>query len=125
MKTQLESNLPGENVPPLLADFLTERRDFITKRWIEAVRRNDSLEAAKYVNDEELADHLPKLFDDLSAILRGKPVEGEAKRDAEAHGQHRWRQHYGLEEVLEELGIVSRIQLAHGLDAFADAYPSG
>ena len=123
MKTQPEPDPPGENVPLALAGFLSERRDFITKRWIEAVRRNGTLEAAKQVNDEELADHLPKLFDDLSATLGGKPMAGEAKEDAEAHGLHRWQQQYELEEVLEELGIVSRVLLAHGLDAFADAHP--
>ncbi len=57
MKTQPEPNPPGENVPPLLAAFLSGRRDLITTRWIEAVRRNDTPEAAKEVNDEELADH--------------------------------------------------------------------
>ncbi len=123
MKTQPEPNPPGENVPPLLAGFLLERRDAITKLWIEAVRRNKTLEAAKQVDDVELADHLPKLFDDLSATLRGESVEREAKSDAEAHGEHRWWQHYELEEVLAELGIVSRVLLSHGLDAFVDAYP--
>ena len=123
MKTQPEPGPPGENVPPTLAAFLVQRRDFITKRWIEAVRRNDTLKAAKEIDDEELADHLPKLFDDLATTLRGGAVAAEAKRDAEAHGLHRWQQRYELEEVLEELGIVSRILLAHGLDAFADEHP--
>ena len=61
MKSQPEPDPPGENVPPALAAFLAQQRDFITKRWIEAVRRNDTLVAA------------------------------EAKRDAEAHGEHRWQ----------------------------------
>lgn len=123
MKTQPEPAPPGENTPPQLAAFLSERRDSITRRWIEAVRRNHTLEAAKKVNDTELANHLPKLFEDLSATLEGKQVAKEAKGDAEAHGEHRWQQHYELEEVLEELGIVCRVLLAHGLDAFADAHP--
>ena len=123
MKTQPEPNPPGENVPPLLGGFLSERRDHITKYWIDSVRRNTTLEAAKQVADVELADHLPKLFDDLAATLQGEPVAEETKEDAAAHGAHRWRQHYELEEVLEELGIVCRILLAHGLDAFVDEYP--
>ena len=122
MKTQPEPTPPGENVPTRLADFLAERRDFITRRWIETVRRNDTLEAAKRVNDEQLADHLPRLFNDLSAILRGDPADGAAERDAEAHGEHRWQQHYSLEEVLKELGIVSRMVLKHGLDAFEEVH---
>ena len=123
MKTQPEPAPPGENVPPPLVPFLAQRRGLITRRWIEAVRRNHTLDAAKQSNDEDLSGHLPKLFDDLTATLRGESVAAEAKRDAEAHGDHRWHQRYELEEVLEELGIVSRILLAHGLDAFADAHP--
>ncbi len=122
MKSQPEPQPPGENVPPRLAGFLCERRDHITRRWIEAVRRNATLRTAATIDDKGLADHLPKLFDDLAGTLRGEPVADDAKHDAEAHGDHRWQQHYELEEVLEELGIVSRILLAHGLDAFADAH---
>ena len=125
LKTQPEPEPPGEDVPPGFTAFLSGRRDLITRRWIEAVRRNDTLGAAKEVEDDQLADHLPKLFADLCATLRGQPMEGEAKGDAEAHGEHRWRQHYELKEVLEELGIVSRVLLAHGLDAFADAQRLG
>ena len=123
MKTQPEPDLPGASVPSALAAFLLERRDLITQGWMEAVRRDRTLEAPKRVGDQELADHLPKLFADLADILRGAPVAKEAKHDAETHGDRRWRQDYALEEVLEELGMFSRAVLVHGLDSFADAYP--
>ena len=118
-----EPRSTSENVPPAFAAFLSNQREPITRKWIEAVRREPALPAAKDLSDEELSDHLPKLFEDLAATLSGAPVTDEARRDAEAHGEHRWRQHYSLEEVLLELGIVSRHVLAHGLDAFADAHP--
>ena len=124
MKSPSKPILPSEDVPPQLAAFLSTRRDHLTARWIEAVRQHDSLEAAKEVDDQELADHLPKLLDDLVAAMSDAPVVSEAKAHATAHGDHRWHQRYDLEEVLEELGIVSRVLLAHGLDAFADAHPA-
>ena len=124
MKTQPDPVLPVADVPPLLAAFLAERRDLITERWIAAVRRDHTLGATDQTDDRELADHLPKIFADLSATLRGVPIAKEAKHDAESHGDDRWRQDYASEEVLAELGLFSRTVLAHGLDAFADTHPA-
>ena len=123
MNSQPAPRPPGENVPSALAGFLSSQREHITALWIEAVRHNPSFSAAREISDEEMAAHLPRLFEDLAATLGRKPDAEEASRDAEAHGDHHWRQHYGLEEVLLELGIVSRVVLGHGLDAFADSYP--
>ena len=116
--------LSAQNVLSAVATFLCEQRERITGLWIEAVRQDHEVVSANPLNDEDLADHLPKLFDDLAATLRGEPVTEQANRDAEAHGEHRWQQHYSLEEVLKEMGIVSRMMLRHGLDAFEEAHPA-
>ena len=105
-----------------MATFLCGQRDQSTGRWIEAVRQDREVVSANALNDEDLADHLPKLFDDLAGILRGEPVTRQANRDAEAHGEHRWQQHYSLEEVLKELGIVRRMVLEHSLNVFEPAH---
>ena len=123
MNSQPEPRPPGESVPSGFAAFLSSQREEITKRWLDAVRRNPTFSVTKEVDDEELADHLPRLFEDLAATLSGQRVADAATRDAEAHGEHRWRQQYSLEEILLELGIVNRIVLGHGLDAYADAHP--
>lgn len=116
----------GGDVPPGLAAFLAERREQLTRWWIEAVRQAPAVGAAAAgLDDVELADHLPRLFADLEARLRGEDAAERTARHAGAHGEHRWRQGYRLEEVLHELGVVHRTLLRHGLDAFETAHPDG
>lgn len=106
-----------------LAAFLEERRDIIIAAWIEAVRVLDYARSADALNDAILADHLPKLFNDLNVLLHGEPITEEIQKDAETHGQQRWEHGYHQEEVLRELSLVSRLLFVHGFDAFEDAHP--
>ncbi len=113
---------PEESGLPRFAGFLRERRERITALWMDSVRRNPKVGSADHLDSHALADHLPKLFDDLAGILRGDTSVDEVARDAESHGQHRWQQDYSLPEVTRELSIVCRLVLEHGLDAFEDAF---
>ena len=123
MPSTPEPPRPGEeNLLPQLADFLTgaPQGPHLTVRWLRAVRRNP-----KVPSDAELADHLSRLFKDLENTLRGDPDTVEHPTDnAEQPGAHRWQQDYSLTEILDELGIASRLVLADGLDAFEDAHPA-
>lgn len=107
------------------ASFLTRQREQITERWMEEVKRSPKVESANPLDYHELADHLPKLFQDLADGLDSKGVfEEETHDDAESHGRHRWQQDYSLGELLRELGIVRHMILVHGLDAFEDGSAS-
>lgn len=119
MPPQPEPSSPNPDALPELAAFLAGQREHITGLWLEAVRQHPRLGASDNVSDAELVDHLPKLFEDLEASLRGGAVAETLSHNAEQHGEHRWRQHYGLEEVLKELGIVCRPVLKEGLSVFA------
>ena len=113
----------GTDVLLRLATFLCERREKITERWIDAVRKNPKIGASDPLDYHALADHLPVLFDDLADFLRGDPVGQRVTRDAESH--RRAPLAAGLQpggEVVQELGIVCRLVLEAGLDAFADAH---
>ncbi len=118
-----EPPAPDTVALPGLAKFLAERRDHITRLWIEAVRLYTRLGTSDGVSDVDLADHLPMLFEDLEALLRGEEVAGQLAHHAELHGEHRWQQQYSLEEVLKELGIVCRVLLKESLDVFEDEHP--
>lgn len=123
MTSQPESPSPNTDALPGLAAFIAERRAHIIGLWIEAVRQHSRLGASDDVTDQDLADHLPELFKDLEALLRGEDVAEKLARDAERHGEHRWQQQYDLEEVLKELGIVCRVLLRESLDVFEREHP--
>jgi signal transduction histidine kinase len=98
-----------------LGDFIAARRSQITEEWMAAVRADPAIPTANALTRQQLADHLPALFDDLTAALRGgrESVSLEqAKEDAEAHGNHRWQQGYDVEELLRELILIRRLLVA-------------
>ncbi len=115
---------PEEAVPFRLATFLFERREHLTALWMDAVRESSKVESADALDNRGLADHLPQFLNDLSNLLRGKSVARQIASDTESHGRERWRQDYTLAEVVQELGIICRIVLVHGLNAFEDAHPA-
>ena len=123
MPAPSEPSTCPKGVLPRFARFLCQHREEITDAWIDAVRRNPKVGSSDGLDYQALADHLPVLFDDLADLLRGEAVDAQVARDAESHGAHRWQQDYSLREVVQELGIVCRLVLQRGLDAFEDENP--
>jgi signal transduction histidine kinase len=110
----------------VLAEYLCDRREQITNEWIERVRENRKIVASDDLPREELMDHLPVLFDNLTDQLRRSDpsAEGEkAARAAQAHGDHRWQQHYRLDELLREVSVLRLVFMRH-LVAFQSLHPS-
>ncbi len=106
-----------------LAAFLAERREPIVGSWIEGVRCLDCIRTAEMSNGAEVADPLPKLLDNLCALLRSEPIADRIRLDAQAHGQRRWEQGCHQEEVIREMALASRLLFIHGFDPFEDANP--
>jgi len=110
----------------VLAEYFCDRREQITNEWIEQVRANRNIEGADNLPREELMDHLPTLFDNLTDQLRtSDPAVKEAKaaRAAQAHGEHRWEQRYRLDELLREISVLRLVFLRH-LVTFQAKHPS-
>jgi signal transduction histidine kinase len=110
----------------VLAEFLCDRRELITSQWVERVRAERKIDASDELPREELMDHLPKLFDNLTDQLRqADPAlhSGEASRDAQAHGEHRWQQQYRLDELLREISLLRLVFMRH-LVEFQREYPA-
>ena len=61
-----------------------------------------------HLDDQELQDHLPALTERIIALLRGEPVEG-LEKDAEEHGQQRYRDGYSVVQLLREMQIFRRV----------------
>src|SRR5437868_1846156 len=110
-----------EELLPLLAAYLDRERDRLTRLWLASVRRSPDVPSARPLSDAEVADHLPKVFADLTRYLRDQDGAGsrtEVMRAAKDHGSQRGRQGYHPGEVLRELGMLHRTVVLEGLHPF-------
>jgi signal transduction histidine kinase len=110
----------------LLAEHLRAHQPKITEAWIEAVRSDPEIASSQKLSRSELADHLPALFNDLIGYVQTSAPEvarQQVRREAQRHGNLRWRQDYRLVELLRELGTVRRLLVRHGLEDFFELHP--
>ncbi len=99
----------GESIGDQLASFLTARREAITADWMVAVEQDSKLPTSDNLTMQQLRDHLPQLFADLSDSLRNafdRKVKEEAAATAAKHGEYRWKEGYDLAELLREFAHV-------------------
>jgi PAS domain-containing protein len=106
------------------AQFLCDRREQITRQWIDAVRTDPAIPASTKLPHEALSDHLPLLFDDLAETLGGDVApNARTAEHAQAHGEHRWWQGFQFTELLREMSVLRRIISVQHLSAFASEHP--
>jgi PAS domain S-box-containing protein len=116
--------MPAELKLRAFADFLCDRREEITRQWVNAVRTDPAIPSSTKVPHEELVDHLPRVFEDLAETLRSPAAPREATAEhAHAHGKNRWWQGFRFTELLREVSILRRIISVQHLAAFAAENP--
>ncbi len=117
--------------PPLnetlaaLADYICAFRERVTDEWIKAVRQDSKIPTADRLSLQQLTDHLPALFDDLTVRLRTHNAAGATPRETEnarTHGHDRWQQDYHVTELLRETAIIRQIILLSTLPDFAQQH---
>jgi hypothetical protein len=94
------------------ADYLAAQQSVITEQWLIVVRRDPRIETADRLPQEQLIDHLPRLLKELCDFLRTRDasnLSGEARHDAQAHGELRWQDGYRIDEVLRELEVFRHL----------------
>lgn len=91
-----------ESVNGRLANNLDMHRAEIMEEWLNRVGK-DPLIPTESLTLEQVRDHLPQLFDDLTETLRRYGDENVAEIDGEEHGAARWRQGFQLTEMLREI----------------------
>ena len=109
-----------------LGDYLLAHREEIIAEWLRAVERDADISSSDHLNYKELIDHLPKLCQELTELLKSpqsNQSRAEVSRAARVHGKYRWRQGYRLEEVMREASIVRRILFHNWVEAFAREEP--
>ncbi len=123
MTSQPEAN--PNSVNGGLADYLCAQKEAILTEWRERVRGDTSITVTRSLNTAALTNHLPEIFDDLTATLRSygsETVADQTAKDAEEHGSTRQQQGYELPEVLRELMHLRAILIYH-LRQFEDLHP--
>ena len=104
-----------------LAQHLRDRQSQIIETWINAVRNDSEIKSARTISEPGLADHVPRLLNDLVDYIQSSAAEDSAKRvkqEARKHGSQRWRQGYQLAELLREIAIMHRLIMVDGLFSF-------
>jgi signal transduction histidine kinase len=108
------------------ASYLQARRKQVTEQWIDAVVNSPAIEGAERMTRQQLADHLPLLFDDLVDYLRTEAA-GSARRKTEkaalAHGRKRWQQNYRLADLIRELWTIHRLIFREVFQTFVGERP--
>jgi signal transduction histidine kinase len=110
---------PDEAFCKEVASRLEARRAALIKQVLAEVRSSPELPSAQGLAAPQLRDHLPELLERLATSLRGAPrvrARLPAGPAADEHGHARWLQHYRLDELVRELGVVERLVLREGLD---------
>jgi len=108
-----------DSVNGRLARSLDLQRNDIINEWLEKVG-NDPTIPTDSLTLEQVRDHLPELFDDLTETLSrygSEVVAEQAEKDGEEHGAARWQQGFQLPEMLRELMHLRAI-LIHRLGLF-------
>src|SRR4029079_7267785 len=95
-----------------LGDLLSERRGEILRIWTASIRRL-SPESAE-ATTSELIDHLPRIVDELTDLLRTPGEERVVPDRASTSGRHgvqRYRLGFVVEAVVREYGLLHRCVL--------------
>ncbi|MBV8899100.1 MAG: HAMP domain-containing histidine kinase [Verrucomicrobia bacterium] len=103
-----------------LADRLDACRSALIQQVLAEVRGNPEVPTAQRLGAPQLRDHLPAVLDRLATSLRGAArvrARLPAGTAADEHGHTRWAQHYRLDELVRELGVVESVVMREGLDA--------
>ncbi len=114
-----------ESIGVSLAQFIADRHDRIVSEWEEAVRRDQAVPITDELTHDQLRDHIPKILSGLSRTLcdaSNQELAQDTAYDAAMHGQIRWKQHYGISQLLREIGHL-RVTLIQRLIEFQGQTP--
>ncbi len=142
---KIESKPPAhpDSVNGRLARSLNLQREEIIAEWLDCVSKDPTI-PTESLTLEQVRDHLPQLFDDLTNTLSrygSEAVADKSEKDGEQHGAARWAQGFNLPEMLheimhlrailirrlslfeennEDLGMVTRLFVTATLHGFLD-----
>jgi signal transduction histidine kinase len=107
-----------------LCDILSARRAEILHVWTSSIRL---LSEANPITTVELVDHLPKILDELTDVLRASADEGVVLTRTSTSGKHgvqRFRAGFIIEAVVREYALLQRCiaVVTHDKDVVVSAH---
>lgn len=94
--------------PRRLPDVLREHKREIFSRWLMAAKEDAQIHM-RALSDEDLADHLPLLIDEMIGRPHLQKLSASAQRAAERHGVLRFRQGCAIPSVIREARILHEV----------------
>ena len=107
---------PYHNTTGRFATYLNDQKDSILTEWLGRVLADPAILVTDILNTVAIRNHLPEIFDDLTASLRNYGDDSVAKKavvDAGEHGAARMRQGYELSEMLREIKHLRAVLILH------------
>lgn len=107
-----------------LATYLDNAKESIITEWVGRVRADPAISATDILNTTAVKNHLPEMFNDLTASLRNEDSgipDNNSGKDAAEHGAARMMQGYELSEMLREIKHLRVILILH-LRLFEEQY---
>ncbi|HEY6446473.1 MAG TPA: response regulator [Acidobacteriaceae bacterium] len=91
--------------PRRLANILEERKTQVFSRWMEQAKEDERIRSGG-LSDEELADHLPTLIDEIIAACSEQRLPAHTLLAARRHGTLRSQQGSSVVAIIREAHIL-------------------
>jgi DNA-binding NtrC family response regulator len=94
--------------PRRLTEVLTEHKREIFSRWLAAAKADEQIRL-RPMSDEELADHMPMLIEEIVGRPHQQKLSAGANGAAERHGLLRFRQGFTIPLLIREMRILHEV----------------
>jgi DNA-binding NtrC family response regulator len=94
--------------PRRLTEVLTEHKREIFSRWLAAAKADEQIRL-RPMSDEELADHMPMLIEEIVGRPHRQKLSAGANGAAERHGLLRFRQGFTIPLLIREMRILHEV----------------
>lgn len=91
--------------PRRLAEILQEHRQDVFSRWIATAKADPQIDSTR-LSEQELADQLPLLIEEILAAMPGQKISAKGLHSAQRHGIARFQQGSSIPSIIRESRIL-------------------
>lgn len=94
--------------PKRLREVLAGHKREIFTRWLAAAKEDEQIRSTT-LSDEDIADHIPQLIEEIIGAATDQPRSGAALAAAQRHGILRFRQGCGIPATIREARLLHEV----------------